>query len=196
MSIISKWIQQLEETEADSIGIEQDIKRNGTKYHISVKIKVQEKAKKIQAKPELKEMIGFERYRVKNIKEIYEIAKNETIIWDCVKGVGEGKTKYIVGITNYPERLMHRAESVNECSPYVSLVLGALYAIHQIKKSGKVVIISNAGLGLLKYFKGKNSHQELLHSLATYCMEKRIQIVEVYWPGADIERIIEEHIIT
>ncbi len=195
MSIISKWIQQLEETEADSIGIEQDIKRNGTEYHISVKIKVQEKAKKILAKPESKEMIGFERYRVKNIKEIYEIAKNETIIWDCVKGVGEGKTKYIVGITNYPERLMHRAERVNECSPYMSLVLGALYAIHQIK-SGKVVIISSAGLGLLNYFKGKSSHQELLHSLVTYCIEKRIQIVEVYWPGADIERIIEEQSIT
>ena len=195
MSIISKWIQQLEETEADSIGIEQDIKRNGTEYHISVKIKVQERAKKIQAKPESKEMIGFERHRVKNIKEIYEIAKNETIIWDCVKGVAEGKSKYIVGITNYPERLMHRAERVNECSPYMSLVLGALYAIHQIK-SGKVVIISSAGLGLLKYFKGKSSHQELLHSLATYCIEKHIQIVEVYWPGADIERIIEEHSIT
>lgn len=195
MSIISKWIQQLEETEADSIGIEQDIKRNGTEYHISVKIKIQEKAKKIQAKPESKEMIGFERHRVKNIKEIYEIAKNETIIWDCVKGVAEGKSKYIVGITNYPERLMHRAERINECSPYMSLVLGALYAIHQIK-SGKVVIISSAGLGLLKYFKGKSSHQELLHSLATYCIEKNIQIVEVYWPGADIERIIEEHSIT
>lgn len=195
MSIISKCIQQLEETEADSIDIEQDIKRNGTEYHISVKIKVLEKAKKIQAKPESKEMIGFERHRVKNIKEIYEIAKNETIIWDCVKGVAEGKSKYIVGITNYPERLMHRAERVNECSPYMSLVLGALYAIHQIK-SGKVVIISSAGLGLLKYFKGKSSHQELLHSLATYCIEKHIQIVEVYWPGADIERIIEEHSIT
>lgn len=90
---------------------------------------------------------------------------------------------------------MHRAERVNECSPYVSLVLGALYAIHQIK-SGKVVIISSAGLGLLKYFKGKSSHQELLHSLATYCMEKRIQIVEVYWPGANIEKIIEEHSVT
>ena len=132
------------------------------------------------------EDIGYQKYTIKTLKEVYDIADDGVIVWVYAKGDSCYKKEsfFSAGIS------YDRNSSIDVHSGYINggsfdaIIYGIMAALDFTPKGKRIYIVTSAACGFKNYFKGRGAKYELVKKMIMKIKDHNKFITEIYWPGA------------